>query len=104
FDADEGCEALGGFRSRPGSNADLCQVQYLGFTNLVEPEDRFQIFADAGIDLADNFALRLSGLSGRTETVMTTSPSYLPTIAPSAESAFGGTGLFVIPQYAPAMV
>jgi iron complex outermembrane receptor protein len=104
FDADEGCEALGGFRSLPGSNADLCQVQYLGFTNLVEPEDRFQIFADAGIDLADNVALRLTGLYGRTETVMTTSPSYLPTISPSAESAFGGTGLFVIPQYAPALV
>ena len=34
--------------------------------------------------------LRLTGLYGRTETVLTTSPSYLPTIAPSANAAFGG--------------
>jgi iron complex outermembrane receptor protein len=88
----------------PGSTADLCQVQYLGFTNLVEPEDRFQLFADAAIDLSDSAALRVTGLYGRTETVLTTSPSYLPTIAPSADAAFGGQGLFVIPQYAPALI
>lgn len=104
FDADDGCEAVGGFRSLPGSNADLCQTQYLGFTNLVEPEDRYQVFADAGVDLGDTVSLRLTGLYGRTETVLTTSPSYLPTIAPSANAAFGGQGLFVIPQYAPALV
>ncbi|OJU60246.1 MAG: hypothetical protein BGO08_02185 [Altererythrobacter sp. 66-12] len=104
FDADEGCADLGGFRSLPGSNADLCQTQYLGFTNLVEPEDRYQLFADAAVDLADGVSLRLTGLYGRTDTVMTTSPSYLPTIAPSASAAFGGGGLFVIPQYAPALI
>ena len=104
FDADDGCEAVGGFRSLPGSTADLCQVQYLGFTNLVEPEDRFQLFADAAVDLSETVSLRLTGLYGRTETVLTTSPSYLPTIAPSANAAFGGTGLFVIPQYAPALI
>lgn len=104
FDADDGCSAVGGFRSLPGSTADLCQAQYLGFTNLVEPEDRYQLFADAETDLSDTVSLRLTGLYGRTETVLTTSPSYLPTIAPSSSAAFGGGGLFVIPQYAPALV
>ena len=104
FDADEGCEAVGGFRSLAGSSADLCQSQYLGFTNLVEPEDRWQAFADVEMDLSDAASLRLTGLYGRTETVLTTSPSYLPTIPPSASAAFGGTGLFVIPQYAPALI
>jgi iron complex outermembrane receptor protein len=104
FDADEGCSAVGGFRSLPGSNADLCQTQYLGFTNLVEPEERFQLFADAEIELSRAASLRLTGLYGRTDTVLTTSPSYLPTIAPSSSAAFGGGGLFVIPQYAPALV
>src|SRR5690606_41629041 len=99
-----GCEAVGGFRSLAGSSADLCQSQYLGFTNLVEPEDRWQAFADVEMDLSDAATLRLTGLYGRTETVLTTSPSYLPTIAPSASAAFGGTGLFVIPQYAPALI
>jgi iron complex outermembrane receptor protein len=103
FDADDGCSAVGGFRSLPGSTADLCQTQYLGFTNLVEPEDRYQLFADVEMDLSDAAMLRLTGLYGRTETVLTTSPSYLPTIAPSSNAAFGGGGLFVIPQYAPAL-
>jgi len=104
FDADDGCSAVGGFRSLPGSSADLCQTQYLGFTNLVEPEDRYQAFVDVELDLSDTAVLRLTGLYGRTETVLTTSPSYLPTIAPSANAAFGGGGLFVIPQYAPALI
>ncbi len=103
FDADEGCSAVGGFRSLPGSAGDLCQTQYLGFTNLVEPEDRYQAFVDVELDLSNAATLRLTGLYGRTETVLTTSPSYLPTIAPSANAAFGGDGLFVIPQYAPAL-
>jgi iron complex outermembrane receptor protein len=104
FDADEGCTATGGFRSLAGSSADLCQTQYLGFTNLVEPEDRYRLFADAEANLSDTASLRVTGLYGRTETVLSTSPSYLPTIAPSANSAFGGAGLFVIPQYAPALI
>src|SRR5690606_39229087 len=103
FDADEGCEGVGGFRSLPGSTADLCMVSYLGFTNLVEPEDRFQLFADVEAPLGAA-TLRLTGLYGRTDTVLTTSPSYLPTIAPSSNAAFGGTGLFVIPEYAPALI
>lgn len=103
FESDEGCEAVGGFRSLPGSTADLCMTQYLGFTNLVEPEDRFQLFGDVEFDLSSSVTLRFTGLYGRTETVLTTSPSYLPTIAPSNNAAFGGGGLFVIPSYAPAL-
>jgi iron complex outermembrane receptor protein len=110
FDADEGCADVGGFRSLPGSTtatgalSDLCQTQYLGYTNLVEPEERFQLFGDVAVDLTDTVSARVTGLYGRTDTVLTTSPSYLPTIAPSANAAFGGGGLFVIPQYAPALM
>lgn len=102
FTADEGCEALGSYRTAPAAG-DLCLTSYLGFTNLIEPEDRYQVFADAEVPLgaAD---LRVTGLYGRTETVLHTSPSFLPTIAPSANAAFGGSGLFVIPQYAPALI
>lgn len=103
FEADEGCTGVGGFRSLAGSATDLCLTSYLGFTNFVEPEERYQLFADVEVPLgaAD---LRLTGLYGRTETTLFTSPSFLPTIAPSADAAFGGSGLFVIPQYAPALV
>ena len=103
FDADKGCSALGGFRSLAGSSADLCLTNYLGFTNLVEPEDRFQLFGDAELDLPGDATLRVTGLYGRTETVLTTTPSYLPTISPSSSAAFGGNGLFVVPSYAPAL-
>lgn len=102
FAADEGCEDLGAFRSLPGGN-DLCLANYLAFTNLVEPEDRYQIFADAEMPLGDDATLRVTGLYARTETVLNTSPSFLPTIAPSGEAAFGGKGLFEIPAYAPAL-
>jgi len=104
FDADQGCEALGGFRSVPGSSADLCLTNYLGFTNLIEPEQRYQLFADAELALAEGVDLRVTGLYGRLETELNTSPSFLPTIAPSSAAAFGGSGLFVIPQYAPALI
>ncbi len=103
FVADKGCEALGGFRSLPGSSADLCNTNYIGFTNLVEPETRYQIFADLALDLGEGMELRLNGLYSHTDTALNTSPSFLPTIAPSANAAFGGQGLFVIPSYAPAL-
>lgn len=103
FESDQGCTNLGGFRSLPGSTEDLCNTNYLQFTNLVEPEDRYQLFGDIELPVGDG-DFRLTGLYGRTATQLTTSPSYLPTIAPSSNAAFGGSGLFVIPQYAPALI
>ena len=108
FVRDLGCEALGGFRSRPGSGTatapvDRCFNQYGLFGNLVEPEDRFQIFTDVGIDLTDSIKLRLNGLWGHSETRITTSPTYLPTLPPSANAVSGGAGFFQIPTYAPAL-
>jgi iron complex outermembrane receptor protein len=102
FTADEGCEGLGGFRS-PASGGDLCFTNFLGFTNIVEPEDRYQLFADLAVDLGPSAELRVTGLYGRLETTLATSPSFLPTVAPSGNAAFGGGGLFVIPAYAPAL-
>ncbi|MFC4294874.1 TonB-dependent receptor plug domain-containing protein [Novosphingobium tardum] len=103
FTSDQGCTPLGGFRSLPGSTTDRCFVNFAQFDNLVEPEDRFQIFADTQFDLSDRVKLRLNGLWGHSKTRITTSPSYLPTLPPSANSAFGGAGLFVIPGYTPAL-
>ena len=113
FIRDLGCVPLGGFRSSPGSftaNAngtttpnDRCFTNFAQFDNLVEPESRFQIFTDAQFDLTDKINFRLQGLWGHSETRITTSPTYLPTLAPSANAAFGGAGFFQIPTYAPAL-
>lgn len=119
FSADQGCVALGGFRSLPGSTTDRCFNQYGQFGNLVEPEERFQIFGDVEFDLGTNTTLRLNALWGHSETQITTSPTYLPTLPPSGYAANGltsipaggittpaqaaGLGLFVIPAYSPAL-
>jgi iron complex outermembrane receptor protein len=103
FSADLGCTALGGFRSLPGSTADRCFTNYGQFDNLVEPEERFQFFMDTEFDISDSLVLRINGLWGHSETRITTSPTYLPTLPPSANAALGGAGLFVIPGYSPAL-
>lgn len=103
FTTDLGCEALGGFRSLTGSSTDRCFNQYGLFGNLVEPEERFQLFLDAEIDITDSSQLRVNALWGHSETRITTSPSYLPTLPPSANSALGGGGVFQIPTWAPAL-
>ena len=103
FTTDLGCTALGGFRSLTGSTTDRCFNQYGLFGNLVEPEERFQVFVDAEVDLSDNVTFRMNALYGHTETQITTSPSYLPTLPPSANAVNGGGGIFQIPTYAPAL-
>ncbi|MFN9375739.1 MAG: TonB-dependent receptor plug domain-containing protein, partial [Novosphingobium sp.] len=103
FSADQGCTALGGFRSLAGSTTDRCFNQYGLFGNLVEPEERFQVFLDAEVDISESTNLRVNALWGHSETRITTSPSYLPTLPPSANAAFGGGGVFQIPTYAPAL-
>lgn len=116
FRTDLGCEALGGFRSVAGSTEDRCFNQYGLFGNLVEPEERFQVFIDTEFELGTSSTLRLTGSWGHSETQITTSPTYLPTLPPSANAAglaviplgFPGggtpvTSLFNIPAYAPAL-
>lgn len=118
FTTDLGCEALGGFRSLPGSTTDRCFTNYGQFDNLIEPEQRFQFFMDTEIDLSDRATFRVNGMWGHSDTRITTSPSYLPTLPPSANAAglfqLPGTGtipgptnqvtsLFSIPAYAPAL-
>jgi iron complex outermembrane receptor protein len=103
FTTDLGCEALGGFRSLAGSTTDRCFNQYGLFGNLVEPEERFQLFLDAEVDISDSASLRVNALWGHSETRITTSPSYLPTLPPSANAALGGGGVFQIPTWSPAL-
>ncbi|MCC2979087.1 TonB-dependent receptor plug domain-containing protein [Sphingomonas sp. IC4-52] len=100
---DLGCEGLGGFRSAPGSNTDRCFTQFGQFDNLVEPEERLQAYVESEFDVADNASLRFTGLYAFTNTRVTSSPSYLPTLPPSPNAAFGNNSLFVIPGYAPAL-
>ncbi len=103
FSTDLGCTALGGFRSLPGSTTDRCFTNFGQFDNLVEPEDRYQAYVEAKIEVVDTLTLNASALYGSSSTRITTSPSYLPTLPPSANAAGGGGGLFQVPTYSPAL-
>ncbi|OQW74966.1 MAG: hypothetical protein BVN32_11955 [Proteobacteria bacterium ST_bin14] len=119
FVRDLGCEALGGFRSLPGSTTDRCSTNFGQFDNLIEPEDRYQAYVEGKFDLASNVSFKVTALYGSSSTRITTSPSYLPTLPPSGYAASplttvpanntlslaqaGGAGLFAIPTYAPAL-
>jgi iron complex outermembrane receptor protein len=103
FVRDLGCEGLGGFRSQTGSTTDRCFNNYGQFGNLVEPEDRIQAYVEGSAQLTDKLKFSASALYGYSSTRITTSPTYLPTLPPSANAASGGAGLFVIPTYAPAL-
>ena len=119
FVRDLGCEALGGFRSLPGSTTDRCFTNFGQFDNLVEPEDRIQAYLESKIDITDKLTFRVTALYGTSSTRITTSPSYLPTLPPSGYAASplttvpaagitslaqaGGAGVFAIPTYAPAL-
>lgn len=103
FTTDLGCTAVGGFRTPTGSATDRCFNNYGQFGNLVEPEERLQAFLDVEIDLTDNARLRMNALYGWSKSQITGSPSYLPTLPPSANAVSGGGGIFQIPTYAPAL-
>ncbi len=103
FVRDLGCEGVGGFRSLPGSTTDRCFTNFGQFDNLVEPEDRYQAYVETKIDLTPDLVFKGSALYGSSSTRITTSPSYLPTLPPSANAVNGGAGLFIIPTNSPAL-
>lgn len=103
FFRDLGCESLGGFRSLPGSATDRCTVNYNQFGNLIEPEQRLQAYVETEFEIGDNGRLNFNFLYGNSRSQITTSPTYLPTLPPSANAALGGQGVFVIPGYAPSV-
>lgn len=103
YRADLGCTVLGGFRSVAGSTTDRCSTQYGLYTNLVNPEDRYQAYLDAKFDVADGVKLNFSALYGWSHALYSTTPSVLPTQAPSANAQGGGTGVYQVPTYAPAL-
>jgi iron complex outermembrane receptor protein len=125
FVSDPGCASLGGFLSPPAGTPGVtvpnrCFTQFTGFGNLVEKEDRFQIYAEVGVDITDRMTFEVSSLYGRTNVPQwATSPTYLPTQPPSAEARnFPGTqirlpngalltpppGVFTIPGNNPGLV
>jgi iron complex outermembrane receptor protein len=80
---DVGCSALGGI---PVAGAiQSCRFHYTEYDNLVEREDRFQIYGEANFDLNENHKFHLETLFAKTDVPnWKTSPSYLSLQTPTA--------------------
>ncbi|HYE44500.1 MAG TPA: TonB-dependent receptor, partial [Caulobacter sp.] len=80
---DVGCAALGGIPV-PGA-IQSCRFHYTEYDNLVEQEDRYQIYGEANFDLNENHRFHIEGLFGKTDVPnWKTSPSYLSLQTPTA--------------------
>ena len=83
FQVDSGCAPLGGI-VQPGA-LPACLLHYIPFDNIVEEEDRYQLYGELNIDLSDNVEFHLEGLYGRTEVPeWNTSASYLALQSPTS--------------------
>jgi len=84
FAVDTGCGPLGG--AQIGGGLPACNWQYTPFDNLVEHENRFQIYGEVNADLSENHHFHAEALYAKTDVPRwKTSPSYLalqsPTVA-----------------------
>jgi hypothetical protein len=52
---DPNCEALGGVDN------SFCRFRYTDFDNLIEEEERYQLFSELNGELANGFAIRSAG-------------------------------------------
>ena len=81
---DPQCEQLGGFAGFSGTPGPsplgitpVCFWNYTGFDNLVEEEDRYQLYGEVNYDFNDDTRLHVEGLYGNTDVPhWRTSPSY----------------------------
>ena len=71
---DPNCEALGGV-----NNSLFCRFRYTDFDNLIEEEERYQIFSEINGQLANGVGMHLEVLYAKVDVpVWKTSPSYPP--------------------------
>jgi len=76
FKLDAGCAALGGVPV--GGALPACNFHYTPYDNLVEKEDRFQLYAEANAELGEDAKLHVEALYSETQVPeWHTSPSYL---------------------------
>lgn len=97
------CEALGGvngtFPTGPTSALPVCRYSFVQFVNLIEEEDRYQVYGQLTADLSDKVSFRAEALYARTELLeLGYSPSYPPTQGPNGP---GSVSAFTVPASNP---
>lgn len=79
---DPQCADVGGIATATGGGTPLCGFQYIGFSNMSEKEDRFQLFSSFDFDISDRVTLFGEMLFSSLEIPdWKTSPSYPPVVS-----------------------
>jgi iron complex outermembrane receptor protein len=82
FAVDSGCGPLGG--AQIGGGLPACNFQYTPFDNLVEKENKFQLYGEVNADLAENHTFHVEAFYAKTDVPhWKTSPSYLALQSPT---------------------
>ncbi|WGM38150.1 TonB-dependent receptor [Caulobacter sp. NIBR1757] len=84
---DSNCSALGGFAGFSGATP-VCYAHYIEFDNLVEREERFQLYGEFNHEFNDTTKLHIEGLYASTDVPeWKTSPSYALLATPTATTS-----------------
>ncbi|HIG23737.1 TonB-dependent receptor [Henriciella sp.] len=76
---DVGCDDVGGFQNPNVAAVNQCYFQFTQFDNLVEEEERYQIFSEYNHTFGNGINFHLEGLYAHTDVPeWKTSPSYPP--------------------------
>ena len=103
---DAGCAGAGGFAGFSGTSP-RCYFHFVPFDNIVEKEDRFQIYGEINVDLSDKTKLHIEALYAHTDVPnWQTSPSYLTLASPTVEAQPAGTtaGRYIAPATNPGLI
>ncbi|MDP3855687.1 TonB-dependent siderophore receptor [Phenylobacterium sp.] len=91
---DANCAAVGGFAGFSGTTP-ACYFTYIPFDNLIEDENRYQIYAEANVDFTDTMRLHVEAMYSKTDLPhMRFSPGFPPIQGPNGP---GSVGVFTTP-------
>lgn len=100
---DTGCAALGGRTGFSGATP-VCQWHYTEWDNIVELEDRWQIYGQMDVDLSDSTKFHAEAFYSKTEVPeWKTSPSYALLAVPDAVTS-PVPGRYYVPTTNPGMI
>jgi iron complex outermembrane receptor protein len=100
---DRGCADLGG-RTGFSGTTPVCQMQYTEWDNLVEKEERWQVYGQIDVDLSDTTKFHGEAFYSRTEVPeWKTSPTYALLAVPNAVTS-PVPGRYFVPATNPGLI
>ncbi|MES2896193.1 MAG: TonB-dependent receptor [Pseudomonadota bacterium] len=98
---DANCTAVGGFAGFSGATP-ACYFTYIPFDNLIEDENRYQLYAEANVDFTDDLRLHVEAMYSKTDLPhMRFSPAFPPIQGPNGP---GSVGVFTTPTTNPGAI